>query len=281
MTKRRRTKGTGSIYTRKDRRVVGEYEVNGKVKYIYGRDEGIVREKLAEAIKYRDAGFDAKNLTTADYLDRWMAAIKGTVRAGTWVQYEQITRLHLKPTIGAAKLDKLNALRIQQMYRSKLDAGLSARRVQYIHVTIHKALRDAVRWRLIPYNVAEACTPPKQAKTEIQPFSAAQVKRLLAAARETQPRYYTLFMLACTTGMRQGELLGLQRGDLDLVAGTVTIRRSIFNGAVSSPKSANGRRTVKLSKLALIALKHHLEHHAGDSWVFDPYLHHAAALWRS
>jgi integrase len=204
LTKRRRMKGTGSVYTRKDGRVIGEYEVNGKTKYIYGRDEDVVKEKLAAAIRDRDAGFDAKNLTTGEYFDRWLAAIKDTVRIGTWKQYEQITRLHLKPIIGKIKLDRLNALEIQQMYRSKLDAGLSARRVQYIHATIHKALRDAVKWRLIPYNVAEACIPPKQAKREIRPFSATEVKRLLAAARETQQRFYALYVLACTTGMRQG-----------------------------------------------------------------------------
>jgi integrase len=154
------------------------------------------------------------------------------VRIGTWKQYEQITRGHLKPTIGKIKLDRLDALLIQQMYRSKLDAGLSPRRVRYIHVTIHKALRDAVKWRLVPYNVAEACIPPKQANSEIKPFSATQVKKLLPAAKETQPKFYALYVLACTTGMRQGELLGLQRGDLDLIAGTVTIRRTIFNGVV-------------------------------------------------
>jgi integrase len=68
--------------------------------------------------------------------------------------------------------------------------------------------------------------------------------------------------------MRQCELLGLRRGDIDLVAGTVRVRRTIFNSVVNPPKSANGRRTIKLSKLALNALVHHLEHYASDTWVF-------------
>jgi integrase len=269
MSKRRRTKGSGSIYTRKDGRVVGEYEVNGKAKYIYGRDEDTVREKLAEAIRNRDAGFDTQNLTTAEYLDRWLNAIRGTIRPGSWKQYEMISRIHLKPALGRTKLEKLNALQVQNLYQVKLDSGLSPRRVRYIHTTVHKALKDAVKWRIVPHNVAEACTPPKQITKEINPLTAAQMKKLLAAARETQPKLYALYTLACTTGMRQGELLGLQRKDIDLAAGTIKIRRTIFNNEVNPPKSANGRRTIKLSKLALNALTNHLEHYAGVTWVFS------------
>ena len=66
--KRRRTKGTGCVYTRKDVRVVGGYEVNGKTKYIYGRDDAVM-EKLSEAIRNRDAGIDSQNLTVGGYLD--------------------------------------------------------------------------------------------------------------------------------------------------------------------------------------------------------------------
>ncbi len=61
--KRRRTKGSGSVYTRKDGRVVGEYEVNGKTRYIYGKDETEVADRVAEAIKYRDGGIDSENMT--------------------------------------------------------------------------------------------------------------------------------------------------------------------------------------------------------------------------
>ena len=78
--KRRRTKGTGSVYTRKDGRVVGEYEVNGRTRYIYGRDEGEVAERVAEAIKNRDSGINSENMTVGGYLDRWLTAIRDTVR---------------------------------------------------------------------------------------------------------------------------------------------------------------------------------------------------------
>ena len=64
--------------------------------------------------------YDSENLKVADYLDRWLDAIRDTLRERTWRRHEEITRLHLKPTIGSARLDKLNALKVQTLYRSKL-----------------------------------------------------------------------------------------------------------------------------------------------------------------
>jgi integrase len=255
MTKRR-IKGSGSIYVRKDGRIVGQYEVNGKQRYLYGTTKQDVAAKLTKAIADRDIRlvYDSENLTTAQYLDNWLQATKDTVRLGTWKQYEMIVRLHIKPTLGRVRLDKLNPIQVQTLYRERLDAGLSPRRVQYIHVTIHKALRDAVRWQLVPRNVADAVTPPRSIKKEITPLSTKQVKVLLAAARGD--RLEALYVLAVTTGMRIGEMFGLKWTDVDLEAGTLQVRRTVAaDGAVTPPKTTGSRRTIRLSKLAIHTLR--------------------------
>jgi integrase len=87
-------------------------------------------------------------------MDCWLDSIREQVRPGTFKPYEAIARLHIKPTLGSTKLDKLNALQLETLYRQKLDAGLSARRVRYIHATIRKALKDAIRLQLLSRNVA-------------------------------------------------------------------------------------------------------------------------------
>ena len=69
------------------------------------------------------------------------------------------------PTLGKTKLEKLTTMQLERLYRQKLDAGLSARRVRYIHVTIRKALKDAVRLQLLARNVADAAIPPRQSKS--------------------------------------------------------------------------------------------------------------------
>ncbi len=258
MTKRR-GRGEGSIYRRKDGSWVAQYTAGDKRRYIYGKTRKDVAARLSKAIAERDSGivYDSENMKVADYLDRWLDSIRDTLRARTWRRHEEITRLHLKPTIGSAKLDKLNALQVQSLYRLKIDSGLSPRTVQIIHATLYKALKQAVRWSLVSRNVCDAVTPPRVPKSEIKPLDARQAKKLLDTARDTQPGLYALYVLAVTTGLRSGEILGLQWRDLDLDARTLQVRRTMFNGAVSTPKTARSNRGIKLPKIAVEALWRH------------------------
>jgi len=245
MTKRR-GRGEGSIYRRKDGSWVAQYTVGDKRRYIYGKTRKVVAARLNKAIAERDSGivYDSENLKVADYLDRWLDSIRDTLRERTWRRHEEITRLHIKPILGSIRLEKLNVLEVQSLYRSKLDSGLSPRTLQIIHATLYKSLKQAVRWSLVPRNVCEVVTPPLVPKSEIKPLDSRQVKQLLATAQDTQPYLYPLHVLAVTTGMRSGEILGLQWRDLDLDAGTLQVRRTIFNGAVSTPKTARSNRGI-------------------------------------
>jgi integrase len=138
--------------------------------------------------------------------------------------------------------------------------------VQIIHATAHKALKQAVKWSLVPRNVAEAVEPPRAPKAEIKPLTIEQVKNLLAVAKETQTTLYALYMLAVTTGMRQGELLGLKWADIDLEVGILRVQRTIFNGQVNAPKTSKSRRSIKLAHTAIRALN---EHPRTSDWVFS------------
>ena len=191
----RRSSGEGLIYQRKDDLWVGQYVAQGKKRYVYGKTRKDVAQRLAKAVANFEQGivFDARNLTLDAYLDKWLDATKDTVRLGTWKQYEMIARVHIKPTLGKVKLNQFDALQIQTLYRQKLDAGVSTRRVRYIHVTLHKALKQAVRWQLIPRNVAASAEPPRVLKADVKPLKVEQVKALLRAA-ETQPKLYALYV---------------------------------------------------------------------------------------
>jgi integrase len=134
------------------------------------------------------------------YLDKWLPTVKDTVKERTWTRHEEIVRLHLKPSIGHVKLQKLNALDVQELYRTKLDSGLSARTVQIIHTTLHKALKQAVRWSLVQRNVTEAVTPPRPRRKEIRVLTPEEARRLIMVARGE--RFEALYVLAITTGMR-------------------------------------------------------------------------------
>lgn len=151
MVRKRRGKGEGSIYRRKDGRWVGHYEVNGKRKYVSGKTRAEVSKKPTKAIAERDAGlaFDAEGLTVGEYLTRWLDTVRGTVKDNTWSGHEINVRVHLS-ALGYTKLDKLNLFQVQSFYRAKLDDGRSPASVLKIHCALSKALKAAVRWRLIP-----------------------------------------------------------------------------------------------------------------------------------
>jgi integrase len=276
MTKKR-ANGEGSVFKRADGRVVGVYEdTNGKTRYLTSKTmtkvemKAAVRKKLEE----RDQGivYDSENLTVERYMvDHWLPSIRDKVRPGTYRPYESIVRLHINPTLGTTKLEKLTAMQLEKLYRQKLQEGLSARRVKYIHVTIRKALKDAVRLQLLPRNVADAAQPLKASKAKIKPLTQGQMRTLLDTAKGDNLE--ALYVLAITTGMRQGELLGLQWKDIDLEAGTLTVNRSVYDGEVNPPKTEAGNRTIKLSNMAVAALRQHRIDAATRSeriseWVF-------------
>lgn len=265
----KRGNGEGSIYQRKDGRWVGQYTVQTadglKYRYIYGKARTDVAKKLTKAMADRDGGliFDAGSLTVAEYLDRWLTdSVKGSVKAVTFGSYSALVRNHISPALGRNKLKSLTPAHLQGFYRSKLDSGLSPRSVQYMHTVLHRALKQAVRWSLIPRNVSEAVDPPKVQREEIRPLSREGAKKLLQTARETGDRLEALYVLAVHSGLRQGEMLGLRWEDVDLEAGTLQVRRTLTgvesgSPVFTAPKTTKSRRSVKLTAGALEALKLH------------------------
>src|SRR5215208_3451225 len=187
-------KGDG-ITKRKDGRYMARYTVhtpNGsKRKVIYARKYKEVEKKLNEARSNADKGlvFDSDNLKLGDWLDSWLYdCIKPLVDAGklvhsTFVRYRGIVDNHLKPALGHRKLKSLTRAEVRRLYAEK-GKTLSTRSVDYIHVTLQKALSQAVRDDLIPRNVAAGERPrSSRQREEVKALSPAQVKALLMAVR--------------------------------------------------------------------------------------------------
>ena len=134
---------------------------------------------------------------------------------------------------------------MRALYRQKLDVGLSPRTVSYIHRTLYKALKQAAADGLAPRNVASALAPPKPTKKkEIRPLDRDQVKALLEAARGE--RLEALYIVAVMMGLREGELLGLKWEDVDLEAGTLSVRRSL-SYTTEEPTYSIARKTARVA----------------------------------
>jgi integrase len=263
--KKQKGNGTGTVYPRKnkDGKVIGYrgsyFAPDGKRRYVSAKKKGEAEKALRRAMADADRGlvFDAGSLTVGKYLkDKWLADIKDTVRRKTFVQYESVVRCHLAPALGRLKLVSLTPAHVRALYREKLDSGLAPRTVQYIHTTLHKALKQAVMDGFIPRNVTEVVKAPQALKKEIKPLNPTQIKALLSAARGD--RLETLYVFAIHTGLRRSEILGLKWTDVDLGAGVLSVQRSLdTNGTFNPPKRNNSRRTVKLTDRAVEALKAH------------------------
>ena len=146
-----------------------------------------------------------KEQTLKEYLSRWLSnSVQHSVRQRTYERYEQLIRDHISPPLGRRKLKSLTPAHLQGLYREKLNFGLSPRTVRYVHATLHKALKQAVKWGLVPRNIAEAVDPPRLSKKEMQPLTPEQVKTFLEAV--AGDRHEALYVLAISAGLRQGEL---------------------------------------------------------------------------
>ena len=201
---------------------------DGKRRYVSAKNKGDAERALRQAMTDSDCGlvFDAGTVKVEDYLNRWLTdSVKDTVRGTTFERYEQITRKHIVPEVGRVKLKDLTPAHVRGLYKTKLEAGLSPRTVQYIHVTLHESLKQAVQDGLIPRNATEAVKPPQLTREEMRPLTPQQARTLLDAVR--RDRMEALYVLAVTTGLRQGELLGLKWEDVDLDAGTLRVRRTL------------------------------------------------------
>ena len=226
----------GSVFQRADGRWVAKYrDASGKWRCLYRKGKGEARKALREALKDRDEGINPNNMTVAAYLLSWLEDVRDAVSYRTWLNHECIVRLHLDPTIGAKELARLSPKDVHNLYRFKLAEGLSRGRVRKVHVTLNRALKDAVRWRYLSRNPAGGVSPPQEYQREIRVLTPKQVKRLLAAARGD--RLEAAYVLPATVGIRQGECLALRYEDIDFEQGTLKVRRTVWRNRVYPPKT--------------------------------------------
>ncbi len=256
---KRRAKGEGTIYKRKDGRWCARLFVNGNPLYKYSRSKSECADWLLE-MRQKHAtvrNYAAGWIPLADYLIRWLSDIDSQMAYKTIILYRQQVRDYVIPHLGQTRLDQLRPEQIQSMY-STIYADKSANTVRSIHGTLHKALADAVRSGLLPRNPAEIARPPRVPQAEVQTLTREQVDRLLAAAQGDAQEH--LYYLAVVTGMRQGELLGLQWQDLDRDNHLIHVRRQFQyrpGGVIEfiPPKSARGRRAILVSDETLERLE--------------------------
>ncbi|APU39278.1 tyrosine-type recombinase/integrase [Streptomyces sp. TN58] len=308
-SRRVRANGDGTVYQRKD----GRWEAAGYVLApgntrkrirVYGTTRKDALAKLTEKIATSNRGVPIPSAqgSVSAYLTYWLEAVAvHQLRENTHTRYTACVSQYLVPGLGKKKLAKLTAKDVRtwlnqvrttcQCCARSIDAGrdqprccaagaccskrLSPLTLAYTHSVLKSALEHAVREEEITRNVARNVRTGTPRPRRFEPLTADEARQFLAAVRND--RLFALYELALRTGLRKGELLGLQWEDLDLQTGTASIRRTLqrtqTGGLTALPtKTRASERRIALPSECIHSLKEHREAQererevAADGW---------------
>lgn len=252
---------------------------------ITGKTQKEVSQKLKQLTVDIDNGTYQSpcKLTLSEWLDIWTETYLGSVKSRTVGIYQSDIKLHIKPALGAVRIEALTAPMIQAFYNKmgkpseQHPNGLSAKTIKNVHGVLHKALQQAVLIGYLRFNPANACILPRIEKANITPLDDDQITAFLAAIRGN--RFETLFIVTLFTGMREGEVLGLTWNCIDFNTGIITIDKQLQLhqekgcNAYQLVSTKNGKsRTIaaapsvimQLKRPHLIQMQHQLM--AGSAW---------------
>lgn len=219
---------------------------------ITGKTQREVSQKLAAVVTDMENGtyIAPSKQTVGQWLDTWADTYLGGVKPHTVVAYKTQISKHIKPNIGAVKLEALDTPTIQQMYNKLAKTGqqvpkrnkdgelvrrggkivleaapLSPKSIKNIHGVLHKALQQAIAAGLIRSNPADACALPRVEKAELHPLDEQETRAFLEAIQGHE--FETLYLVTLFTGMREGEVLGLTWPCVNFASGTILIKQQL------------------------------------------------------
>ena len=218
-------------------------------------------QALNEIIAQYNKGvyIEPSKMVYSEFLIQWLEDKQRSVQQSTYESYVILVKKHISPLLGHIVLSEMKPLTIQNFYNYLFnEKGLSGSSIQKIHTLIKDSLKKAVKWELIHKNPADAVDRPKSEKHEVEVWNVEEINQFLKFA-ESDPLYIA-FHIAISTGMRQGEILGVRWQDIDFKKNVLMVRQTLsHDGKQLKPgtKSRAGLRTISLPTETVIKLKKH------------------------
>jgi len=251
-------------------------EVNGKRERVYLYEKGWTQaDAEAAMVDYRQRmGYvDDRDITIAGFLNRfYQDYVEQSVAETTQRRYDEFIGIHIVPEIGNMKLQKVKPAEIQALYTRLIQKGLSQSTVLKIHRFLHLAFRYAVLWGYLKFNPADGAKAPSVPKKEMVIPTDADIKMMLDFTRGKEI-YWPIF-IAATTGMRLGEICGLQEKSVDFKGEKYIVQHTLkrVNGrlVLKSTKTAGSRRPVPFLPGTVEELKKYLKIKAQNKLKYGP-----------
>lgn len=231
----RKQNGEGSITKRKDGRWMARYSVTlpdgtRKRQSITMKDRVAVLTRLQEEIAQANRGMPVNKTKypLRDWVEYWLENIdKDKVKESTWDKHRyQLERLVL-PEIGHISVQALTPVHIKTMLNSWARRGVGSRSSQLALFALSAAMRDAVKHELVYRNVVRLVDKPKHQTRERNFWTQEQARIFLNSLQTQNHRFYSIFLVMFTYGMRPGEAVALQWDDVDFSNNLLSISKTM------------------------------------------------------
>lgn len=248
---------------------------NGQYKQLLRRGFKSIKEVKAAMAKAETEINEGKFVKESkvlyeDYMKDWLEDKKRNIKKGTWVVYSNLVNNHILPIreneagkkvgLSGYTLGKIKARHIKDLLHYLHDNhSLSDENIQKCYGIIKDSLKAARTEGLVSDNQAELVKRPTARKKEMQVWTMEQAQQFLKGA--TSDQLYTVFLLALTAGMRQGELLGLRKKDVDKESNIISVTQILTHdgkGFDFGAKTLSGVRPIRLDSETMAALQRHI-----------------------
>lgn len=256
-----------------------KYSISGRQRWEKSGDSATAAKRLlARRLTEADQGLTPleRPMTFRQFVERWRTDYLGSaqLKPSTLSAYRSVLDRHLLPYFGELRIDKINTALVQRFIATKIEEGskrgsaLKPKTIQNCARVLSKIFNTAVDWQMLVRSPVVRVVLPRVERREMDFLRAAEVRRLLEAAPSDEVR--CLFLVAVSTGMRQGELLALQWDDIDWSRSVIRVRRAFSRGTLQTPKTPRSRREVRTGKMLMRALREHQLRTGGRSeFVFS------------
>lgn len=192
------------------------------------------------SVGYRPSKFSILD----DFIDSWECRVLPNHKRSSIKSEQSHLRTYIRPWLGKMRLEDITT-EVQQTFVTRLSQCVSRKTIKNVLTTLSSILSTAKAWGYCSQTLtwSHLRLPPEEERKPLRFFTAQEIQNILALAGEPAR---TMFAIAATSGLRVGEIIALQRQDIDLEQSRIHVRRAISEGQIQGVKTRTSSATVDI-----------------------------------